>query len=195
MSHPEDAVVADEFHARPVLAREEIFSGRVWDIVAEDVDLGHSVVRREFVAHPGAVAVIALDPQGRVLLLKQYRHPVRGYLWEPPAGLLDVVGEDPLDAARRELAEEADLVADTWEHLVSFRTTPGGSSEEIIVYLARDLRPVPESERHERTEEEADLEPVWVPFEQAVAGVLEGRLHSPTAVVGILAAHARHPRA
>lgn len=195
MSHPEDAVVADEFHARPVLAREEIFSGRVWDIVAEDVDLGHSVVRREFVSHPGAVAVIALDPQGRVLLLKQYRHPVRGYLWEPPAGLLDVVGEDPLDAARRELAEEADLVADTWEHLVSFRTTPGGSSEEIVVYLARDLRPVPESERHERTEEEADLEPVWVPFEQAVAGVLEGRLHSPTAVVGILAAHARQPRA
>lgn len=186
--------VVDEFRARPTLAREQIFAGRVWDVVAEDVDLGHSVVRREFVAHPGAVAVLALDELDRVLLLKQYRHPVRGYLWEPPAGLLDVVGEDPLEAARRELAEEADLIADSWEHLVSFRSTPGGSSEEIIVYLARDLREVPEAQRHERTEEEADLEPVWVPFDEAVAGVLEGRLHSPTAVVGILAAAQRRVR-
>lgn len=188
MSDLSAADVADEFRAVPVLAREEIFAGRVWDVVAEDADLGHSVVRREFVAHPGAVAIIAIDAQDRVLLLKQYRHPVRGYLWEPPAGLLDVEGEDPLEAARRELAEEADLVADTWEHLVSFRSTPGGSSEEIIVYLASDLRDVPEADRHERTEEEADLEPVWVPLDDAVAGVMEGRLHSPTAVVGILAA-------
>lgn len=183
--------VVDEFRAVPVLAREEIFAGRVWDVVAEDADLGHSVVRREFVDHPGAVAVIALDPQDRVLLLKQYRHPVRGYLWEPPAGLLDVEGEDPVEAARRELAEEADLIADTWEHLVTFRSTPGGSSEEIIVYLASDLREVPLADRHERTEEEADLEPVWLPFEDAVAGVLAGRLHSPSSVVGILAVHAR----
>ena len=183
--------VADDFSARPVLAREEIFAGRVWDVVAEDVDLGHSVVRREFVAHPGAVAVLVIDQADRVLLLKQYRQPAGGYLWEPPAGLLDVVGEDPLEAARRELAEEADLIADHWEHLVSFRSSPGGSSEEIIVYLASGLRDVPADERHERTEEEADLVPVWLPFDEAVAGVLEGRLHSPTAVVGILAAHAR----
>lgn len=186
--------LADEFGSVPVLAREEIFAGRVWDVVAEDADLGHSVVRREFVDHPGAVAVIALDPQDRVLLLKQYRHPVRGYLWEPPAGLLDVPGEDPVDTARHELAEEADLVASQWEHLVSFRSTPGGSSEEIHVFLARELSPVPEGERHVRTEEEADLEPVWVPLDDAVAGVLEGRLHSPTTVVGVLAAHARRTR-
>jgi len=187
-------ILADEFSSRPVLAREEIFAGRVWDVVAEDVDLGHSTVRREFVAHPGAVAVIALDPQDRVLLLKQYRHPVRGFLWEPPAGLLDVVGEDPLEAARRELVEEADLFAGEWEHLVTFRSSPGGSSEEIIVYLARELVEVPVAERHERTEEEADLEPVWLPLDEAVTGVLEGRLHSPTAVVGILAAAQRLAR-
>jgi len=186
--------LTDEFHARPTLAHEEVFSGRVWDVVAEDVDLGHSVVRREFVAHPGAVAVIALDEQDRVLLLKQYRPPVGGYLWEPPAGLLDVEGEDPLDAARRELAEEADLEAEAWEHLVSFRSTPGGSSEQIIVYLARELHPVPEGERHERTEEEADLEPAWISLEEAVSGVLEGRLHSPTTVVGVLAAAAQRAR-
>lgn len=186
--------VADDFTPRPVLAREEIFAGRVWDVVAEDVDLGHSVVRREFLDHPGAVAVLAVDDEDRVLLLKQYRQPVRGYLWEPPAGLLDVVGEDPLEAARRELAEEADLIAGSWEHLVSFRSSPGGSSEEIIVYLARELREVPAAERHVRTEEEADLVPAWLPFDEAVAGVLDGRLHSPTAVVGILAAHARRSR-
>lgn len=188
MSRP---LVTDEFRSRPVLAREEIFSGRIWDVVAEDVDLGHSVVRREVVVHPGAVAVIAVDPEDRVLLLKQYRHPVRGYLWEPPAGLLDVAGEEPLEAARRELAEEADLVADTWEHLITFRTTPGGSTEEIVVYLARDLRPVPEPARHERTEEEADIEPAWLPLDDAVTAVLDGHLHSPTAVVGILTAAAK----
>lgn len=183
--------IADDFTARPVLAREEIFAGRIWDVVAEEVDLGHSVVRREFIAHPGAVAVIAIDDDDHVLLLKQYRQPVRGYLWEPPAGLLDVAGEAPLATARRELAEEADLVAGSWEHLVSFRSSPGGSSEEIVVFVARDLSEVPADERHERTEEEADLVPVWVPFAEAVAGVLEGRIHSPTAVVGILAEHAR----
>lgn len=186
-----DLRVADDSRANPVLAREEIFSGRVWDVVAEDVDLGHSVVRREVVVHPGAVAVVALDHEGRVLLLKQYRHPAGGHLWEPPAGLLDVVGEEPVEAARRELAEEADLLADTWEHLITFRTTPGGSTEQIAVFLARDLRPVPEAERHRRTEEEADLVPAWVPLDDAVTAVLEGRLHSPTAIVGILTAAAK----
>lgn len=183
--------LADDFRARPVLAREELFSGRVWDVVAEEVDLGHSVVRREVVVHPGAVAIVALDPDDRVLLLKQYRHPARGYLWEPPAGLLDVAGEEPLEAARRELAEEADLVADTWQHLITFCTTPGGSTETIAIYLARGLRQVPEDERHERTEEEADLEPAWIPLDDAVTAVLEGRLHSPTTVVGVLTAAAR----
>lgn len=186
---------SDEARALPTLAREEIFSGRVWDVVAEDVDLGDGVVvRREYVEHPGAVAVVALDADRRVLLLRQYRHPVRAFLWEPPAGLLDVAGEAPLEAARRELAEEADLRARSWEHLVTFRSSPGGSSEQIVVFLARDLEPVPEAERHVRIEEEAGMEPVWLPLEEAVEAVLAGRLHSPTAVVGVLAAAARLAR-
>ena len=82
----------------------------VWDVRRDEVELGDGqTVTREVIAHTGAVGVIALDEQDRVLLLRQYRHPVRSYLWEPPAGLLDVPGEDPLAAARRELAEEADL--------------------------------------------------------------------------------------
>jgi hypothetical protein len=88
----------------------------------------------------------------------------------------------------RELAEEADLRADTWHVLVDFYTTPGGSSERIEVFLARGLHEVPEGERHVRIHEEADMVPVWVPLDDAVDAVLAGRLHSPTAVVGVLAA-------
>ncbi|MDR3202139.1 MAG: NUDIX hydrolase, partial [Bifidobacteriaceae bacterium] len=131
---------------RRVLAR-----GRVQAFVAEDVDLGGGrVVKREFAAHPGAVAVIALDSRGRVLLQRQYRHPVGFELWEPPAGLLDVEGEEPLAAARRELAEEADLLAGDWRRLADFFTTPGGCDERIRIYLARDLAPVPAAERFAR---------------------------------------------
>src|SRR5690606_14835172 len=89
-----------------------------------------------------------------------------------------------------ELAEEADLVADTWQHLITFCTTPGGSTETIAIYLARGLRPVPEDERYERTEEEADLEPAWIPLHDGVTAALGGRLHSPTTGGGVLTAAA-----
>ncbi|MFI2751811.1 NUDIX domain-containing protein [Cellulomonas sp. P22] len=171
-----------------------IHQGRVWDVVGDVVDLGASQVLREYVAHTGAVAVIAMDPDERVLLLSQYRHPVRTELWEPPAGLLDVAGEPLVDAAARELAEEADLRAGTWDVLVDFFTTPGGSDESIVVFLARDLSPVPESERFVREDEEAEMVPVWVPLDEAVEAALAGRLHSPTTVVGVLAAAAARDR-
>jgi ADP-ribose pyrophosphatase len=162
--------------------------------VSETVDLGDSQVVREFLDHPGAVAVIALDDAGRVLLLRQYRHPVRAELWEPPAGLRDVAGEPPHVTAARELEEEADLRAATWHLLAEFATTPGGSNERIAVYLARDVSTVPEAERFVREEEEAEMVPVWVPLDEAVDAVLSGRLHSPSAVVGILAAAAARDR-
>ena len=145
---------------------------------------------REVLVHTGAVGVIALDESDRVLLLRQYRHPVRHYLWEPPAGLLDVDGEDPLDAARRELAEEADLRADEWHVLVDFFNTPGGSTEAFRCYLARGLHEVPEHERHERHGEERGMTTAWVALDEARDLVLGGRLHNPTAVTGILAAWA-----
>ena len=141
----------DAGEGRPVESSEVVHAGMVWDVVRDTVDLGDGgTVRREYVRHPGAVAVIALDDEDRVLLLRQYRHPVRLELWEPPAGLLDVPGEDPRAAAVRELAEEADLVADSWWQLVDFFTTPGGSDETVRIYLARGLRTVPEGERHVR---------------------------------------------
>jgi ADP-ribose pyrophosphatase len=187
--------VADRHAPRPVVSHDVIHEGKVWDLAGDVVDLGESQVLREYVAHPGAVAVIALDDEDRVLLLSQYRHPVRHELWEPPAGLLDVEGEDPALAAARELAEEADLVAGSWWRLVEFFTSPGGSDERIVVFLARDLSPVPDADRYQRVDEEATMVPVWVPLDEAVDAVLDGRLHSPTTATGVLAAAAARSRA
>ncbi|GEN79172.1 NUDIX domain-containing protein [Actinotalea fermentans] len=185
-----DAVApADVPGERPVLTSDVVHRGLVWDVVRETVELGpYRTVVREYVRHPGAVAVIALDDDDRVLLLRQYRHPAGAELWEPPAGLLDVPGEDPVAAARRELAEEADLTASQWWLLAEYLTSPGGSDESLRVYLARGLAEVPAAERHHREDEEADMEPVWVPLDDAVTAVLAGRLRNPSTAVGVLAA-------
>jgi ADP-ribose pyrophosphatase len=111
-------------------------------------------------------------------------------LWEIPAGLLDVEGEDFVAGAARELAEEADLMASRWNVLVDFFNSPGSSSEAIRIYLARGLSEVPGHARHVRTDEEAEIELRWISLEEAVAAVLDGRLHNPSAVVGVLAAAA-----
>ena len=120
----------------PVAERTEIFHGRVWSVVRDKVRIGESDSVRDVVIHPGAVAIIAVDDHDHVLLIRQYRHPVSMYLFEPPAGLLDVAGEPPLVTAKRELAEEAGMKADTWHVLVDLFNSPGGSSEAIRVYLA-----------------------------------------------------------
>ena len=184
--------LADRPVQRAVTRSEVVFSGRVWDVVSEDVVLpgegGGQSVTREFQRHPGAVTVLALDEEERVLFLRQYRHPVRHELWELPAGLLDVAGEDPLAAAQRELAEEADLRAGSWAVLADWFNSPGGSDEALRVYVARDLAPVPQEERHVREDEEADMLLLRVPLEEARDAVLAGRVHNPGAVVGVLAA-------
>ena len=192
---PGDGRIADVLAPRPVTSRELIHHGMVWDVVAEEIDLAgdgetSALVRREFIRHPGAVAVVALDDKERVLLQRQYRHPVRRELWEPPAGLLDVDGEDARDAAARELAEEADLVAGRWDVLADYFTSPGGSDEALRIFLARDLSQVPVHARFEREDEERDMVARWVPLADAVRLVLGGGVHNPSAVVGILAASA-----
>lgn len=172
-----------------VLSRETVFSGHIWDVVREGFTLpGHDgVIQRDFVDHPGAVGIVALDARGRVLLQRQRRQPVREELWEIPAGLLDVEGEPGLEAARRELFEEADLRAERWDVLVDFYNSPGSSSEAMRVYLARDLSPVAEGERFERTEEEAGMPTAWLELDDAVDAVLGGRVANPTTVAGVLA--------
>src|SRR6478609_9633299 len=100
----------DRLDPRPVLSRVRSFEGRVWDVVTEEVDLGEGgVVHRDFVDHTGAVAILALDDQDRVVLVQQYRHPVGTFEWELPAGLLDVDGEPAHLTAARELLEEAGM--------------------------------------------------------------------------------------
>jgi 8-oxo-dGTP pyrophosphatase MutT (NUDIX family) len=181
--------VADEAAALHVARSETVFHGIVWDVRRDTVDLGDGqTVTRELIAHTGAVGVIALSAADEVLLLRQYRHPVASYLWEPPAGLLDIAGEDALVCAQRELFEEADLRADEWHVLLDFYNTPGGSTEAFRCYLARDLHDVPAAERHVREDEERDMAAVWVPLDEARDLVLAGLLHNPAAVSGILAA-------
>ena len=139
--------------------------------------------------HPGAAAIVAVDAEERVLLIQQYRHPIRHRDWEIPAGLLDVVGEPPLETARRELAEEVDLVASDWSPLVSIFTTPGGNDEVVHLFLARGLAPA--AEEHAREAEEADIRSEWIPLQDAVTGVLEGRLRNGILATGVLAAAER----
>jgi ADP-ribose pyrophosphatase len=156
----------------------------------DTVRIHDSTVDRDVLIHPGAVVVIAVDDQDRVLLIRQYRHPIAMLVFEPPAGLLDVEGEPPAVTAARELAEEAGFQAETWYSLVDFYNSPGGSSEAIRVYLARGLTEIPGGRPQTGEAEEAFLPRAWVPLDEAVDLVLSGRLGSPSAVVGILAAKA-----
>lgn len=163
--------------------------GLVWDVVRDRVDLGEAgEVTREYVRHPGAVAVAALDEQGRICLIQQYRHPVRAFEWEIPAGLLDVDGEPPHVAAARELHEEADLTAATWHVLADYVSSPGGLDEGLRVFLARDLAVVPDHEQHERDGEELGMPVRWVPLEEVRDAVLAGRVHNATLAIAALAA-------
>jgi ADP-ribose pyrophosphatase len=170
-----------------------VFRGRVWDVRQDTVALGSDAIAepvvREYIEHPGAVAIICLDQDDRVLLIRQYRHPVRSYLWEAPAGLLDVEGEHPLAAAQRELREEAHHVADTWHVLYDVFNSPGSSSEALRCYLARDLRPAT-GDAYEGEGEERDMPQVWITLDDAVARCLRGNLHNPHTIAGVLAAYA-----
>jgi ADP-ribose pyrophosphatase len=181
--------LADLPGSRPVVDQQQRYHGMKWDVVTDTVALDpETVVSRDVVVHPGAVGVVALDDEGQVLLLRQYRHPVSAELWELPAGLLDVATEDALDCARRELFEEAHLRAGRWDLLVDAYSSPGMSSEAYRLYLARDLAQVPEPERHQAVHEERSMPLLWVPLERAVDAVLAGRIHNAMAALGLLAA-------
>ena len=184
--------LADEPADLPVVGSELVFEGRIWDVRRDTVEYGGARIVREYVDHPGAVAVLALDDDDRAFLIQQYRHPVRSRDWEIPAGLLDVHGEDPLEAARRELAEEADLAASDWAVLVDYFTTPGGNNEAIRIFLARGLTAT--TTAFDREDEEADMATRWVPLDECVDAVLARRVQNPSLVVGVLAAEASRTR-
>ena len=171
------------------LSRTERYAGPIFTVYTDTVSMsGGRTAERDLTENKGAVGVVALDDLGRVVLIRQYRHPVRRRLWELPAGLRDVRGEDPAVTAARELAEEADLRAARFDLLVDLHTTPGFANEMIRLFLARDLAPVPAGERHARTDEEADIEIAWFDLDEAIAMVLRGEITNAAAVGGLLAA-------
>jgi 8-oxo-dGTP pyrophosphatase MutT (NUDIX family) len=187
-SVPQSNLVDEPFH--PTIVSTEVdFAGRVWDVRSDVFEYDGHELTRDYVDHPGAVAVLVIDDDGRVLLIQQYRHPIRSRDWEIPAGLLDVENEDPLVAAQRELAEEVDLAASDWTPLVTFHSSPGGSSELIRVFLARGITAT--SSSYHRTEEEADIVVRWAPLDEVIAGVLTGNLQNSILAIAVLAAHAR----
>ncbi|MEH1031544.1 MULTISPECIES: NUDIX domain-containing protein [Micromonospora] len=176
-------------HRYEVRSRDEHYRGRIFDVVTEEVTMpGGGTALRDIVRHVGAVAVVALDDAGQVVLIRQYRHPVGRHLWELPAGLMDVSGEELPAAALRELAEEADLTAARIDVLVDLHSSPGFTNELVRVYLARELADVPANERHERRDEEADLQIVRMDLDEAVGMVLAGEITNASAVAGLLAA-------
>ncbi len=183
--------LADVAHSYPVHNRQLQFTGAKWSIWSDTVDVDGDVVIRDVLRHPGAAAAAAIDELGRVLLIRQYRHPVGAFMWEIPAGLLDVSEEQPLECAQRELLEEAGVTASTWEPLLDLALSPGGTSERIRIFLATGLHVDPDSRPHTGEAEEKDLPQRWVPLREAVAACLDGSIGNATAVGAILALAAR----
>lgn len=140
------------------------------------------------------MAVLAVRGSGdgapeEVLLIRQYRIPVRSLLWEIPAGILDIEGEDPMEAARRELREETDYAAGELEFLTRFYTSPGFTNEQLTVYLTRN--PEPAAAAFAREDEEAEIEVRWVPLALVREAIMTGRVANPQLVAAVLAYLAR----
>ncbi|WP_374929657.1 NUDIX domain-containing protein [Kytococcus sedentarius] len=192
---PSSTPVADEPTDHGAGEVQVLREGARYPLVGADVQLEDGVAWREWTQHPGAVAVVATRPASgtsgdaadvEVFCVRQYRHPVRATAWEVPAGLLDQDGEPMVDAAARELAEEAALVADTWSVLADYHTTPGGSAEAIRVFWASDVRDV-DSDDFAREGEEAQMTGHWVRLSDLLDAVHAGAVHNPSTVIGALA--------
>lgn len=190
LGEPWHGPVRDEPFIYPVAESVKRFDGAVWSVRSDTVEFDDQMAVRDVQVHPGAVAIVAVNSQDEVLLIRQYRHPVAAYLFEAPAGLLDKPNENPLEAAKRELLEEAGMEATDWGVLLDVANSPGGSSEIIRFYLARELSSANEGRVLTGEAEETSLPSVWVNLDEALQLVMDGELISPNAVLGIFAAHA-----
>lgn len=180
--------LVDQPAAWPVVAHQVLGRGAVSDFVNDTVTTPGGVrMERQYTLHPGAVGIIAWDEHDRIAVVRQYRHPVGFALLEPPAGLLDTDDESWVDAARRELAEEAQLAAAEWRILVDIFTTPGANQESLRIYLATGLSPTPPPDGFQANHEEAEMEPLWAKRADLVMAILAGKIQNPTMVAGVLA--------
>jgi 8-oxo-dGDP phosphatase len=182
--------VEDTQESWPVAVTEQLLKHWLLEVRSDKVQMpDETFAERTVVSHPGAVAVVALDDASRVLMIRQYRHPVGYQLWEIPAGLRDAAGEPPLETARRELFEETGYRAREWRVLVDYFTSPGYSTERLRIYLARGVELVEDDPGHAyvRHDEEKYLIQQWVPLDDAVRHAFAGHLHNSAAITGVLA--------
>ena len=181
-----------ERHDFEVLGSELEYQGAILALRRDRVAMpGGRTAEREVIEHHGAVAVVAIDDEDRIVLIEQYRHPLGRRLLELPAGLLDEPGEDPVDAVGRELTEETGLAAESCSVLVDVAASPGFTDETVRIFLAEGLSEV---DRPEARDEEADIELVRLSVEDALARVLSGEIVNASAVAGILAVAAVRSR-
>lgn len=184
-----DSTISDAAASWPVVSSEMKYESPYVSLGIDTIVGPDGVEHSRAVVRPNhAIGILAIDEDDRVLLVEQYRHPVQRRLLEIPAGTLDVPGESALDAAIRELAEEADVIAGNWEPQLKLLATPGYSSEFWQVFTATELSPVPEPDRTVREAEEADMVQWWLPFDDAIDAVLAGRITDSLSVAAILAA-------
>ena len=187
MSAPETSPPRHDF---AVVSSDDIYTGKVLAVRRDKVRMpGGGTAVREIMEHAGAVAIAALDPDDRLVMIYQYRHALSRRLWEMPAGLLDTAGEDPLETARRELAEEVGIAAAEWSVLIDVAPSPGFSDESVRVYLATGLTDVGRPDLG-ADDEEADLEIHRIPLADAVAMVFDGEIVNSSCAAGVLAVHA-----
>ncbi|MBY6352280.1 NUDIX domain-containing protein [Rhodococcoides corynebacterioides] len=181
-----------ERHEFEVVGSELEYQGAILALRRDRVAMpGGRTAEREVIEHHGAVAVVAIDDEDRIVLIEQYRHPLGRRLLELPAGLLDEPGEDPVDAVGRELTEETGLAAESFSLLVDVAASPGFTDETVRIFLAEGLSEV---DRPEARDEEADIELVRLSVEDALARVLSGEIVNASAVAGILAVAAVRSR-
>jgi len=180
-------MISDRLVSHPIVDRKTVFSGMVWDVRHDAFELNGETVERDYIVHPGAVAIIALNDSGELLLIEQYRHAQGKIMWEAPAGLMDLANEDPLATAKRELFEETGYIAQTWHVLLDLANTPGGSSEQIRIYFARDLSLHPDG-RPTGSAEELDMPVHWIPIQDVLESIRRGAVTNPQLVAGTHAA-------
>lgn len=185
-------MLADEAGGGVIQSRKRVYEGRLFHFDDANVEYEGEELNRQWIVHPGSVSILALDDEDRVVVLQQYRAPVNARCWELPAGCLDVPGEGGLETAKRELAEEADLVASEWSTLIDASASSGSTDEIFRVYLATGLSAA--NSDYERTGEEAHMKVERVPFDELLDAALNLRILDGATQLGVLALDARRRR-